>query len=223
METGWVKIGTEWYYFDSTGVRQTGWKKIDGSWYYFNPDNGKMNTKAFNEGTRKYEFFASGALKKTEFIIRSQKQRKSHWCWAASSVMVGTYNTDSTITQEDVVIHIKGSTLNFYGYPNDQVRAINYASNYTKSAKNIDSLEFKDIVNEIDNNRPFILRLIRTDNTGGHAVVCAGYDYDGEKIYIFDPWEGNDPLYYKFEDVQKGTSFYGIEAKDNSYIVFNYK
>ncbi len=29
-----------------------------------------------------------------------------NWCWAACSVMVGTYNTNSKITQEDIVSEI---------------------------------------------------------------------------------------------------------------------
>ena len=222
MDTGWKKINDYWYFFNTDGSMQTGWKKIDGSWYYFK-SNGIMETLYFVDGTREYDFYPSGKLRKTEINVKKEKQRNSHWCWAASSVMVGAYNTDSTRTQEDVLRYTKGSTLNFYGYPNDEVRAINYVSKKTKSAKHITSLEFEDVVEEIDNNRPFIIRLIRSDKTGGHSVVCAGYDREDEKILIIDPWEGNDPFYYNFSAVKNETSFYGVKALYNSHVAFTYK
>ncbi len=222
MDIGWKKINDYWYFFNTDGSMQTGWKKIDGKWYYFNPDGGTMNTNTFTEDYRKYVFYSTGALRQTEIKINEEKQKKSHWCWAASSVMVGTYYTDSTITQENVLVHIKGSTLNFFGYPTDYIRAIRYASKKTKSATETESLSFEKFVEEIDNNRPIIIRLVRLDNEGGHSVVCAGYDLEGKRLLIVDPWEDNDTLYYKYSDIENGTSFYGVNAKRNTLITFTY-
>lgn len=44
METGWVKIKTDWYYLDKTnGNMKTGWLlDEDGSWYYLDGVNGDM-------------------------------------------------------------------------------------------------------------------------------------------------------------------------------------
>ncbi|WP_354670014.1 hypothetical protein [Paenibacillus sp. BSR1-1] len=33
METGWLKSGTTWYYFNTSGAMQTGKVKISGKWY----------------------------------------------------------------------------------------------------------------------------------------------------------------------------------------------
>lgn len=43
MQTGWLKIGDNWYFFHDIsdgmqGLMYTGWHEIDGKWYYFNPD-----------------------------------------------------------------------------------------------------------------------------------------------------------------------------------------
>ncbi|WP_420490158.1 hypothetical protein [Neobacillus drentensis] len=36
MKTGWLKLGSKQYYFNSSGIMQTGWEKINGKRYYFN-------------------------------------------------------------------------------------------------------------------------------------------------------------------------------------------
>lgn len=42
MKTGWVQLGSTWYYFTSGGQMKTGWF-YDGAWYYFN-QSGAMLT-----------------------------------------------------------------------------------------------------------------------------------------------------------------------------------
>lgn len=49
MQTGWVKLSGQWYYFNESGVMQTGWKQIDKTWYYFNTD-GSMAAKEWRGG-----------------------------------------------------------------------------------------------------------------------------------------------------------------------------
>ena len=34
--SSWVKDGGSWYYVNSAGVMQTGWTKVGGYWYYMN-------------------------------------------------------------------------------------------------------------------------------------------------------------------------------------------
>lgn len=43
MQTGWVEINNNWYYFNQTGDAAIGWKKISNNMYYFDND-GKMLT-----------------------------------------------------------------------------------------------------------------------------------------------------------------------------------
>jgi choline-binding protein F len=36
MATGWVQVGSTWYYLDpSNGAMATGWLQISGTWYHF--------------------------------------------------------------------------------------------------------------------------------------------------------------------------------------------
>ncbi|MDE6864463.1 MAG: hypothetical protein K2J41_08790, partial [Eubacterium sp.] len=102
MDIGWKKINDYWYFFNYEGSMQLGWKKIDGKWYYFNPDNGKMNTKTFREGTREYKFFNSGALKSTLLNIPVQEAEGLDWCWAASARSVGIYDTSFKVSQKEI-------------------------------------------------------------------------------------------------------------------------
>lgn len=43
MVTGWLTLGSDWYYFDNTGKRLTGLQKVGNNLFYFN-DSGKMQT-----------------------------------------------------------------------------------------------------------------------------------------------------------------------------------
>ena len=47
MQTGWKKLGTNWYYFGESndGAMRTGFAKVGGDWYYFGgTDDGAMKT-----------------------------------------------------------------------------------------------------------------------------------------------------------------------------------
>jgi glucan-binding YG repeat protein len=41
MKTGWVKIGSSWYYFGESGAMVTGWQTINSKTYFFK-NNGAM-------------------------------------------------------------------------------------------------------------------------------------------------------------------------------------
>lgn len=43
METGWVKTGNDWQYYNSKGQMQTGWQKLNNNWFYLN-EVGTMQT-----------------------------------------------------------------------------------------------------------------------------------------------------------------------------------
>ena len=58
MQTGWLKLGSTWYYLSSTGAMVTGWQTIDGKSYYFTSsgvwvDGGEMAIRAqgYSSGT----------------------------------------------------------------------------------------------------------------------------------------------------------------------------
>ena len=196
MQTGWIKLDADWYYLGTDGVMQTGWKKINGSWYYFK-SNGVMNTNTFYQNQREYQFLSSGKLFATRIYDIHQTQQKSNWCWAACSSMVGTYNTNSTVTQKQIVSR-------YYKDENDNNRggsplmislSILFASNNTKETSFHQSFTYTEAVNTIDDNHPFVLNthISVEDKTTNevrqyaHAMVCAGYKLTDSKIYIDDP------------------------------------
>ena len=41
MQTGWQRLGGQWYYLDPSGAMQTGWQAINGKYYYLGT-NGAM-------------------------------------------------------------------------------------------------------------------------------------------------------------------------------------
>ena len=56
-------------------------------------------------------------------------QRKSQWCWAASSLMIAKTSTLTFATQTGIVVEIKGSNVDEGGTISEVVRAIKFASN----------------------------------------------------------------------------------------------
>lgn len=61
MATGWQRVGTDWYLFDSSGAMLTGWQNR-GSWYHLGP-SGAMSTGWLQEGNFWYYLdTGSGAM-----------------------------------------------------------------------------------------------------------------------------------------------------------------
>ena len=205
MHTGWLKDNGKWYYFTMRGIMVTRWVKIDGVWYYFNGNDGHMNTDPFTYDRRTYEFYSSGALKITKILVNEQTQEESNWCWAASSAMVGTYRTISTITQRGIVQHVHGNLQNVGGNAQDEIAAINFASLGTKNCRRIaiGNASFNTMIDYIDDNHPFIINMV-WNNGGGHAVVGAGYNKSTEGIWIVDPGPGVSSNFYSYINLVRG-------------------
>lgn len=223
MDTGWREIpsGT-WYYFNSKGIMQTGWLKYNNKWYYLQSD-GVMRTASITIGTRYYEFNSGGDMYKTELLINRQTQQMSNWCWAASSVMIGTYNTSHTVTQEDVVIEVKGSRVDWAGSESDEEQAINFASNNSKIADGEDFFSsFNSAVNEIDNNRPYLVRM-SWNSGGGHAVVCAGYNSNTNEIRIIDPGRDCETRYYNYDAFRTRITLRSGTGRTRGIVTFEYR
>ena len=49
MQTGWLPLGTTWYYLSESGAMVTGWEQIRGTWYYFY-SNGAMAINTVIDG-----------------------------------------------------------------------------------------------------------------------------------------------------------------------------
>lgn len=215
MHTGWLKDDGKWYYFNSQGIMVYRWNKINGYWYYFDGADGSMNKESFTYDKRTYTFYPygdhEGALMTTKINIDRQQQEKSNWCWAASSVMVGTYYTDSQRGQYGTVFHVKKCWDNVGGNENEEIEAIDYASKGTKKCYSISryNIVFNNLRDKIDENHPFLIRLKWNKDKdgkdkGGHAVVGAGYDQHLGKIWVIDPWEDVESQFYDFKGMIAG-------------------
>ena len=60
MKTGWIKCDDGSYYFGKSGKMVTGWQKLDGSWYFFN--DGLMQTGWLDEDGHRYYFEENGKM-----------------------------------------------------------------------------------------------------------------------------------------------------------------
>lgn len=61
MQTGWYWGGSSWYWLDSDGSMATGWRSISGSWYFFD-GSGAMATGWEQCGEAWYFFNDSGSM-----------------------------------------------------------------------------------------------------------------------------------------------------------------
>ncbi|MCQ4669966.1 hypothetical protein NE689_01435 [Lactonifactor longoviformis] len=61
MATGWLKLGSTWYYLKDNGAMATGWIKVQGKWYYCQ-SSGKMVADAW---VGKYYVNESGVWTRT--------------------------------------------------------------------------------------------------------------------------------------------------------------
>lgn len=219
MNTGWLNRNYIWYYFDdTTGVMVTGWRKINDNWYYF-LENGYMNKKPLTLKSRYYKFTSSGKMYLTEILVKRQTQESNKWCWAASAVMIGTYYTNSNITQRETVKYVKGSTKYEGGTDYEVIKAINYSSNFTKSSSKVKPLKYKKYIEKIDDNHPVALH-ISWYSGGGHMVVGAGYDSNSRAIRVIDPWAHTKTTYYDYASVINGTRFLTGSGRCTSMIVY---
>ena len=204
MQTGWITLNDKEYYLNDNGVMQIGWKKINNNWYYFET-NGVMRTANLYQPPRYYTFKSNGMLNGTEIKLTRKQQEKTNWCWAASSLMVGAYTiNNSTVTQSDIVKHVKKGIINEGGNAYEIAEAIQYASGNTKTPTVVSGyLSHKNVVKEIDANQPFVIT-VKWTSKGAHAVVCSGYNKENGSVYLIDPWEDTLTASYNYYDLCHG-------------------
>jgi len=59
----WVKVGSDWYYTNSSCAVRKGWAKSGGKWYYLDPaQDGKMATGWIEDNGKRYYLESSGAM-----------------------------------------------------------------------------------------------------------------------------------------------------------------
>ncbi|MBV8465548.1 MAG: C39 family peptidase [Burkholderiales bacterium] len=152
-------------------------------------------------------------------------QEHSEWCWAASSKAVIGY-FEAPPNQCDVAnwaygINYACGSSNFYwnSYANQPNTLFGNSGSVQDILSNWgiwtyavnDYLSWAHIVQDIDANRPFIMRYGWTYG-GGHVLVGRGYevDSDGSRyLYLMNPWPGEGMTYASYD--------YAVYANDHTW------
>lgn len=122
------------------------------------------------------------------------RQESANWCWAACTAMGINYSTRYYVNQRDVVEYVYGRIIDAPGSGRDVSDAYR---NWGIRASINSSLYFRDVVSEIEADRPIILGL----NTGrvGHMVMINGFDdwygsdwSSDQIIRMIDPYDGSE-------------------------------
>jgi hypothetical protein len=166
-----------------------------------------------------FNFSALAASKR--LCVQIEGQEKSLWCWAATAVMSGhyyyNYKTGSTSnrSQSDVVLYVKGNTLNQGATIAETSTAMGYAAmNHSDCQSNYSTMtyQYSTLKGFINLNKPIIATGINYDGSG-HAIIIEGYKDGTESIYneidCIDPANGGEArrVYYS-EFLANGQGFF---------------
>ena len=84
MQTGWLLLGSKWYYFDKiNGWMATGWQQINNKWFYF-AGSGAMVT-GWQQINEKWYYFAGSGVMATGW-----QQINEKWYYFAGSGVMAT-------------------------------------------------------------------------------------------------------------------------------------
>lgn len=218
-QTGWIYMydNCKWYYFDaSTGRMHIGWLQYEGDWYYLETD-GTMCIGNMQINFHDYYFNDSGKMTINKASIVRESQIGSNTCWAACSLMAGSYKNNNNITQLDIIINLFGYNANSTAGKYEVVDSIEYAANGNKNAWITTNNSFSDLKNRIDDSCVTVTGLLFGPNyTYGHMIVCSGYrqeynDQTCEDIYIIDPNPNVPyPFFYSYSELMDGQLTSGI-------------
>ena len=98
MKTGWVKDGSQWYYLSANGTMKTGWVKDGSQWYYLNV-NGTMKTGWMKENGKWYYLNGSGDMAQGWIKVASK------WYYLGSSGEMFT----GWLKQSNIWYYLSGS------------------------------------------------------------------------------------------------------------------
>ena len=140
-----------------------------------------------------------------ELDVPFHRQNTIVWCWAATIAMIGEYVTGHSAEDCEVLSAYDrafGGPGNCCEFPRRCTRTgssqemkfilgnIFGMSGY----HHVRPLRFREIMNEIDNDRPFIVAL--RSSFSGHVVVVSGYKAP-KKVIILDPISGRHVISYE--------------------------
>ena len=138
-------------------------------------------------------------LKKASLPQFMEHQTQSNWCWAANGTSVGNYYWGpGAYSQCGIANACQGketccdnpSECNQYGYLDKALKA---AKSYDSMASG--TAGFAELQQRIDQNQPVGTR-VAWNGGGAHFMMVSGYNNNGNKITIQDPWYGTSTILY---------------------------
>ena len=136
------------------------------------------------------------------------QQENTLWCWAACAQIAGKYyNSSSTVSQTQIVIHVKGSNVNETGTISDEVDAATFATNYNTSfVGKYNAYSFSALKGFINSGWIVIPMVYKASTNSGHFYVIYGYNEtsSGSYLYLVDPATGTGK-YTSYSSFLNGT------------------
>jgi ABC-type bacteriocin/lantibiotic exporter with double-glycine peptidase domain len=177
--------------------------------YYPQTYNNYNNYNNYNEQTY--------TVKLDNFEFCTAEQKETQWCWATCIAMALNYY-DIPCTQEEVVMRTYGTLVNYPARDLFQIASYMNGWGVTQHGKKVYVtaeaypeyvfIPFQNIIQELDNGKPFIIGVKNQDGSG-HVVVCYGVDwcntYQGPWVtcfHVFDPWPGNGKSDWDTEELR---------------------
>ena len=115
--------------------------------------------------------------------ITLHEQEKDWWCWAACSLAcIKYYFPNSTLTQNLLVMYVKGAVVDEGGNSDEIISALEHGAVTGSLAPG--DVFIAAIQTEVDNDRPSIIITENNYSGDGHVVLAHGYELGNNSRYI---------------------------------------
>ena len=104
MQTGWLQLGSTWYWFDASGTMATGWRSIGGTYYFFD-GSGAMAT---NRWVGDYYVTGSGAMATNQRVGGYYVGADGQWQYVYWTPGGGSYHRTTgcpTLSKSTTILH----------------------------------------------------------------------------------------------------------------------
>ena len=168
--------------------------------------------------------------------VELEAQVKTLWCWAATSRMFAkNYYPNITYTQEDAVIHVKGSNVNQAGSATEIIEAFRFYVSSEENEEDIPDLLAKERQIYSENilksilDQGHVVFLCRgrynasNSRESGHATLLIGYVFvDGNCMFLIrNPSAPGSTEWYTYERIVREQQGTDVEIWDGCIIMSN--
>jgi hypothetical protein len=130
-----------------------------------------------------------------ELKVCKRPQATTQWCWAASGQMVMEYLGTNVSQCDQANARFPAANNTCCGAPTSRVCNRPQVADYHKWGFNFQktnnaALSKKQVMNEIDNNRPFTFTWYSPTGQWSHTMVAIGYTTESDQLFVIC----NNPL-----------------------------